>query len=352
MKKVLCIFLAVITTLMLCVSAAAYDEEELAVLSELSDEELLAFLENAGVDIPTVYSTPEEYLPFARHIIEELENNPDAFFGFGYAFLTAFAESIKEAVLDYYGPHLISTYVEVTSPSNILTENTVIFPWDDSYAGYNCYAYAIGREEYTEPGWVAEGKTVDDNYVATVYETIFKFLNDVSDDLAETGYSSISFDTQYDASYVVTEHRRMICARFRQNEVVGDFHFMVKEENGYWYNKYSGSMPMRYHYTPSNDRPWVYEGYKKRSNDSNTFVYFVDEEMQYAGTIWYFTYTIPCTEASYVSCGNDTHIMACVDCGKTTGAAMPCRYKNGRCSICGGIQQNIMQSISPSSHDA
>lgn len=53
-KRVICIFLAVITTLMLCVSAAAYDEE-LVVLSELSDEELLAFLEESGVDIPSVY---------------------------------------------------------------------------------------------------------------------------------------------------------------------------------------------------------------------------------------------------------------------------------------------------------
>lgn len=53
-KRVICIFLAVITTLMLCVSAAAHDEE-LVVLSELSDEELLAFLEESGVDIPSAY---------------------------------------------------------------------------------------------------------------------------------------------------------------------------------------------------------------------------------------------------------------------------------------------------------
>ena len=43
--------LAIVMVLILCVSAAAY-EEELVILSELSDEELLSFLEDSGVDIP------------------------------------------------------------------------------------------------------------------------------------------------------------------------------------------------------------------------------------------------------------------------------------------------------------
>lgn len=367
----------------MCISATAYDEE-LVILSELSDEELLAFLEDSGVEVPEVYNIPEEYLPFVRHIIEGVEEKPDAFFGFGYGFLTYFAEEIKVAVLDHYGPYLISTYVEQTSSSNILTENTPVFPWKYSYGGYNCYAYAIGREEYTEPGWVAEGKSVDDGYEDSVYETIIDFLDGIEDDLESMNYVVTYSGTQYDSTYIVNEHKRMICARFQYDEVGGDFHFMVKEEDGYWYNKYSGTIPMRYHYTLSSGNAWTYEGYKKVTENGVTReIYFRDPDIQYSGTIFYITYTIPCINQRFMPCGDDSHIMTCVTCGKTTGSVvacsghtymhcgmqngismhaltcptcgdttggvLPCIYKNNRCTTCGSIKPNIIQSISPGS---
>ena len=336
MKKVLCIFLAVITTLMLCVSAAAYDKE-LPVLSELSDEELLAFLQNYDVAIPSGFQEHEQFFPFVRYVIQLVENNSNVSFYFGYLYMCRFAERIKAATLLYYGDTSISTCAG--NHTHSLVENTSTYLWNENYGNYNCYAYAIGLTEYYEPGWIKNGITANSpNAEAVVNRTPMDLLTLVCEDLYELNYTNISYSTDPpDDSYITTPHKRVILMR-TTNNFGGSYHFMVFENtagtaNDYYHHKPGKSIPLRRNAGISITNPWVEEGCVNNVCSSTG--------LTYASQIIYIKFTIPCT-MSYVNNGTGTHILKCSGCGETSGNTMLCVYVNNRCRLCGGYNPNAM----------
>lgn len=380
MKKLLSLMLAVVTVLLLCVSATAYGEE-LVILSELSDGELLAFISESGVDIPSAYNQEEECVEFVRYIVEHIEKNGSVCVTFGYSFLEDFAEDIESAVLDYYGDYLVTPYVRQDSQSNILQDNVVVGTWNPDYDSTNCYAYALGYPERAEPGQIKSGTTGDGPYTGEMFYGLEELFLLVKDDLEFLGYVSVGRLYSSHSNYQVTKHKRLICLRMRTNSA-HDFHFMVKQEDQLWYQKPNARNPMRYIKEMSDDVPWVYEAYHQGEDQIDHYVR--DTEFTYSGTIIYIQYEIPCTNMHYVvngdnthskictecgknnatmSCtyayeycgisdGSGTHIQTCTFCGGTRGTPATCVYTNGECRFCGSIQPNIKQRIIPEAYCA
>ena len=368
MKKVLCISYVAIMVLSLCMSASAH-EEEFLYLSEMSDEELLSFLAENGLEIPVQFETEAEGLCFVRHIITVLEANIDAPLGFGYFYLQKFADQLQAAITNYYSDLLVSTYAREDSENNILQDNTVVGVWNDSYYGYNCYAYAIGRTEWTEPGDVLSGKTYDGPTLDSLDDprTLAELADAAIADLEYMGYS-VAEKTTICPNISVTEHERLICIRVSYPPY-RDFHFMVLEEDGYWYHKPGTTNPLRYNSQPSSSIGWVYEAYQNG-------IYTRNDDWVYTGLIYYINYTIPCIcEFTYIGnnmhapictvcekihdstpcsydftyIGNGMHIRTCTECGQTKGIASHCLYVNGLCRTCGSHEPIIQQSLTNAS---
>lgn len=296
----------------------------------LTDDECVAYLEGIGVVFPAIFADEAERNSFVRHVIEKVEANPNARFHYGDWYRYQLAQDIKNAVLEYYGFSDVVTYDMVYGTIDILEDNTPIADeWSSTYGNINCYGYAIGYD-----GWIAPGQVLfyvnggSDPFPSQMYGTVGNMAEYVCDDLEALGYEDITISTTVLGSLMVaTEHNRLICLR-RETNTGGDFHFMVLEEDGNWYHKPGFSVPLRYHYTPSNDRTWVREGLDDEG-------YFRDEDEVYASTIYYILYTIPCTSKRYVYNNNDTHILICSECEKVHGTVQNCVYVNNVCKTCG-----------------
>ena len=273
----------------------------------------------------------------------EIEENPNAVFAYGNVYLQDFADRIQAAVLAYYANSLVSTCVEITTPNNILQENVVVGIWSSDFGNYNCYAYVLGREIRQNPGDIIDGRTHDDGpYLEDLNIPITEddYLFETCADLNHLGYEVI-YSGAIRPAVSVTKHHRLICFRMETTDS-GDYHFMVLEEDGYWYHKPGSTNPLRYLYEPSSDTPWRVEGYKF-SNGS--YVYFYDDDRSYAGTVYYIEYTIPCEDYEYIFIGSGQHVYGCPTCEQYQGFPQFCRYNNGRCTVCGSIEPIIQQSI-------
>ena len=319
MKRIICFFIVMVTILTLCISVSAVDGKPM--LSEMSDEECLAFLLAYGIEIPRQYTRADECVPFVKYIIAQVERNSNALFGFGYAFLQEFAEEIRNAVNDYYGVYAVTA--RINSSENILEENTVIGTWRESYREYNCYAYAIAYGERIDPGEIAynngdidSGESFYD-YLFPSDATIYALANLVRRDLLSLGYYPL-FPTTTLPNVQITEHLRVICIR-KDEDVTQDYHLMTLSEDGSWTHKPGASIPLKYNYALPNLRVWTQEGLVGDQ-------YFRNEDCTYDSDIYYIVYAIPCTSEQYEHCGNNTHILTCTQCGKTSGSAMACSY--------------------------
>jgi hypothetical protein len=149
MKKIICLILVLALVMTMSVSASAINNNY-SLLSSLSDEECVAFLENNGVTIPEIYDDESEWLPFIRQVIQKVEENPDAEFLFGYTVPLQFAYEIKRVVNEYYGTRNVAC--AAAWPVSALLDNTVHGIWSNEYLNYNCYAYAIGYSSAANPG--------------------------------------------------------------------------------------------------------------------------------------------------------------------------------------------------------
>jgi hypothetical protein len=141
MKKLICVLLVMAILLAPSAQATAVQTNEQLVLSELSDEELIEFLIENGVEIPTRFESNEECIAFARRTIEAVEQDSNARFHYGFKYLQDFSDDIIAVVRKHYGNYGIST--RAYGSPNIVQDNVVLGAWKEEYEQYNCYAYAI-----------------------------------------------------------------------------------------------------------------------------------------------------------------------------------------------------------------
>lgn len=310
------------------------------ILSELNDEECIAFLEENGVTVPALSEDSLLTVSFARYVIKSLEENPQKTFVFGNPVLSDFAYEIKCAVNNYYGIGNISCY-SAARASNMLLDNTVYGSWQDSYTQYNCYAYAIGDTISRNPGqyeWIANGNEAGD-YIYNMLANIQTIAGWIEDDLITLGYTVNSVGATK-PSVTVNDHDKLICVRKDIDGILlgydingsplylYDYHVMKQGTDGGWYHKPGETNPLKYKYVPTNDRIWVAEAY-----DGTEDVYTRDEEFTYDSTIYYIEYEVH--GYKYLYCGNTRHILTCTTCGLTTGSAVSCSMSGNTCRVCG-----------------
>lgn len=341
MKKITCIIVALTILLALCTSAAATYDDQLVMLSELSDAEIMSFLQENNIEIPTIFASEEEAISYVRYIVEKVEQNPRYCFYYGRWALYKFAADIKTAVFAYYDLSDIVTFDYEYYTENILEDSELIAgyeTWNESYRNINCYAYVIGYDHWIDPGqvyWeINDGVGVFPNEMWPTVEYVTEIIKT---DLESLGYTNVSISTSMLANPTVTEHHRLIAFRKAINQTSRDFHFMMLEEDGNWYHKTGSGVPLRYKYTPSNSVVWKMEGLKDEG-------FFKNEDITYNSTIYYISYTIPCTTLRYQYCNNDQHAYTCTVCGTITGSKQSCsyryKYSNNNthiltCSTCG-----------------
>lgn len=265
------------------------------------------------------------------------------------------ATEVTEAVLEYYGIAGVSAYTTGNS-SSILEDNTVYGSWSDSYLTYNCYAYAIGRDDWIEPGvldWTNQGNDKDDYYYNQL-ANIQTIAGWVKDDLESLGYTVIKVSTARPI-ISVTDTLKLICVRKDEDgtsSLLGttyDFHFMKLEKDGNWYHKPGKTNPLKYKYTPSNTRVWTSEGYGYNALHT-ALCYSRNEDKTYDSTIYYNEYETAHTW-TYSYCGTNDgthqHIKTCSGCGETSGSATACTYKatSSNCTVCGHNKDLIVTSL-------
>lgn len=329
--------------------AVKTDALEPARLSELSDDDCVAFLESNNIEIPETYDDSMSWMPFIHAIIEIVENEPTAEFAFGYGVALEFAYEIKTAVNAYYGIDNIATLS--TRSSEILRDNTVHGSWLPEYDGFNCYAYAIDYYEYgreTTPGifdWIKHDGNPKENFRYNWLANAYTVAGWVVDDLVALGYTVTNFSDTLPATDVA-DHTHLICVRTDlDGELLygyRDFHFMKFGKDGYWYHKPGRTNPLRYKYTPSNDRIWVAESYNGATN-----TYSRTEEFTYDSEIWFIEYTTPHVW-EYVFWESGQHIERCTICGEErladcqwgSAAYVGLNCHQFTCELCGGLGGN------------
>ena len=345
MKRMLCCVL--IAVIVFSLSSSVYastitNTEDPVPLSHLSDDACIAFLKENGVEIPPLFDSENMWAGFIRSTIQQVEENPNVVFAYGYTVICKFANDIKQAVNEHYGVNEATVYGRIASMNNILVDNTVVGTWDDSYEDYNCYAYAIGDTVGHNPGyyhWVSLDNDPE-LHVYNWYANIYTIATWIESDLECLGYTVNSVTTTM-PSTEVDAHNKLICVRkdtdgvFLYNDDNGDpvyfydYHLMKLSTNGSWYHKPGPTNPLQYKYTPNSSVAWVDESYDGTFYERNT-------SFDYDSTIYFIEYTSS-HKWSMAPTGTHQHIRTCSICHQTSGTASSCVFLNGVCRTCGRV---------------
>lgn len=218
-------------------------------LLELSDEECLKVLVENGLEIPNEYSEYSDVSGFVKKIVENVIETPMRTSWYNYKPAQEFAEQIREVVLKYENSNDNFLFSGITTFSNYtLVDSSTYGNWSNSYWNYNCYAYAVGKTSWINPG---ETIGVDYSNNASTLETMTatRLASLVTYDLQKWGYSNITYSTTlptYENGYRVIAVRK--CKE--------DYHFMRMITTGVWHHKPSCTWLLKYKYSSVNSIKW------------------------------------------------------------------------------------------------
>ena len=155
MKKLLALLLALAVSFSLAIPAFAantaldgIEYDGYTVLSNCSDDELLAFLRENDIAIPDGLADSQEHLlELVRYFIAEIELNPNIEFIYNLAQLQDFAYALKFAVNDFY-----DVDSSIQPFANYGLQDSTVYQTPSNMTSYNCYAYALGRSSWCSPG--------------------------------------------------------------------------------------------------------------------------------------------------------------------------------------------------------
>lgn len=247
-------------------------------LSQLSENEIFEFLANNNVSIPKELENTADLGEFIRSTIIAVENNPECEFCYNYYVTLNFVEEIKTAVNNYYGIDSgYSTYSATTYASSYTLQDSIL--WSNTNVGYyNCYAYAIGRNEnppqystskqYQPGDFSKQSFILNPEYIANVVKADLKVL----------GFCDIVISK---TPPTVSAGMRLICVRTGR----GDYHFM-KYDGGSWYHKPGFTAILRYNYSTASFKVWENE-YVDAQGVAHSGSYTYDSD------VYYISYTDP-----------------------------------------------------------
>lgn len=91
-----------------CAASQGTPEELLA----MSDEELLATLQDHGLTVPEVFQEREDLPEIVREAVQSLEKNPNAYQAVSYTEAVRLIYSVKQAAWDYCGREFTDSPLE------------------------------------------------------------------------------------------------------------------------------------------------------------------------------------------------------------------------------------------------
>lgn len=287
-KKIL--FVCLLCTLTLCLFVGGktlkVKADETYNFANITEEESLEFLADHNIEIPAIFRNNVEKIGlFTKDIIDTVINNPNCSFSFNYDKTLNFANDIKQAVLQNINAQTLSNLI---STSYSLQYNTVKNAegewvtqggaWNDKWLNYNCYAFAINRNE--QPAFYNTGRQYQPGDMTPGNDNFFTvgdisgLANLVKRDLEEMNYQNVTVSTTIPE---ITNTHGLICVR--KNEA--DYHFMKYDLlTDSWYHKPGETAILKYNGVPNNSQIWYSEisslGYESRSfNDYNSDIYFI-----------------------------------------------------------------------------
>ena len=294
----LCLVLSV-STYSVAAKANSTEDEDVVLLSSMSNEECKQFLIAQGVTIP------EEFSDFDfQGFIAKVEEYPGIDVALGWTDLEVFSENIRDIVNAYYGR---TTTFSARSTGYTLQYSTV-HEWDPvTMSNYNCYAYALGRTSTCHPGDFS-GQSYDDS--ASITDVALLVKDDLNGGL---GYNCVKIQTNYPTSTngwakVIAVRKDTTGDYFGYN----DYHF-AKLSSSSWYHKPSTTAILKFNSAPSNSVVWTNERYDgdyhnssvtydsalryllyKSSHGSTTYSY--TGEHYHSGSSHYYLYAYVCND--------------------------------------------------------
>jgi hypothetical protein len=257
-----------------------------------------------------------DWAGFALMVIQDYETNPNGSgLPFGNAYLIRFQESIRTAVQEYYFSDCGSSRsIGNTSKSGyVLVDNELYKPWNDAYANYNCYAFALGRsDDCYNPGGFSN--TFNDYILSNVY-SVDIIAACVLSDLLELGNICTTQTSTRPITSQLNYGETAICVRtgMFKNPVMNyrfpDFHFMKLTSEG-WLHKPGNYAILKYIGSPSNSRTWTNEYVGSNGPVAPT-------EGGYTSNIIYIIYSDAHTQTcEYIGNGTiHSHKFTCERCG-------------------------------------
>ena len=292
MKRKITALLVMICMIVTMIPTAAAEESK-PILSEMSDADLLAFLDENGVAIPEVnYATAEEMFAFARTTVEKLEDNPAMCFsysGTGHQFL---ANQLKTIVNEYYG--VDTALLPTPFASEGLVYSTVLgSSWQSNYANYNCYTYALGLSDAPRnPGNFCNGSA----------SSVYGLAELIKGDLQDAEYAELAGYT-YNCVKISSTRPTGIhaIAVRRSSNTAGEYHVMrLNSTYGtLWRHKPGLRKVMQYDIQPTTSVDWTDEGYEgSRPTGGDTI---------YSGSIYYVSFKTSHTKGATTATGSHYH---------------------------------------------
>lgn len=283
-QKILALLL--IICMIATMTPTALAEETKPRLSEMTDAEILAFLEENEIEIPVVnYATGEEMFDFVRKVIDGVEENPAYFMDpSAYESLLLYQE-IKTAVNSYYGVDPSQIPIS-TANCGMQYSTAIVLPWQSIFEEYNCYAYTLGlTDDYYTPG----------NFCGKSFSNTYAMAEAVKGDLQHSSYKN------HCPCVKITSTRPTYEDAIAVRRTGADFHVMRLFSDGvYWKHKPGTSTILQYDSMPSTSVAWISEGYGK-----NGFQIF---DSPISGSIYYVVFRKTHTAStSSTATGNNYH---------------------------------------------
>lgn len=265
MKKLLALLLALAVSFSLAIPAFAantaldgIEYDGYTVLSNCSDDELLAFLRENDIAIPDGLADSQEHLlELVRYFIAEIELNPNIEFIYNLAQLQDFAYALKFAVNDFY-----DVDSSIQPFANYGLQDSTVYQTPSNMTSYNCYAYALGRSSWCSPGELSGHGDMTQTTLKN--KSIYELAEYVKDDLQSSTLNKKCVKITYTRpSYSsLISGQSAICIRKGDNgNGVYDYHFMKLFSGDTWRHKPGRTAILTYDYLPSNSRVWLSEGY-------------------------------------------------------------------------------------------
>ena len=263
MKRTVALFFAILLTLAMCfTSSAAEPNEPQMRLSELSEEECIAFIKSSRLEIPEELTDYQLLGAFIKNIIATIEEDPYYQFTINYPVTYEFANQIKTVVNNYYGVSENAVRdTHIGTRTYPLLYSTLYGNWLDEYYGYNCYSYALGQTRPFDgmvlrhwPGCFNTSTYLD----FSLNMTVGQMADLTMSDLESLGHACRQNTTSYSEIMNYSDTHSIICLRKCSSTGLEDYHYM-KLSGSAWLHKPGLTHVLRLNTIPS-ETVWSNEG--------------------------------------------------------------------------------------------